>query len=216
MQHCKTCKREKPVNDFYANGRGGLKSSCKECLKQYRRERTQVYAIALTISHPSGSKRCSVCGEQKPVSDFYLSKGTADGFCYLCKPCEVQRCVASQERHPETRRRAEYKYNRTATYKAKQARRRERKRNAPINDFTTKQWQEMKAQYEYRCAYCGKRPERLTQDHVIPLLKGGSHTASNIVPACQPCNSRKHVRPTVIVPTPTPIQPERLLAEGVS
>lgn len=28
-------------------------------------------------------------------------------------------------------------------------------------------------------------------DHVIPLSKGGHHTASNVVPACGPCNSVK-------------------------
>lgn len=44
-----------------------------------------------------------------------------------------------------------------------------------------------------RCHYCHEfKP--LTMDHVIPVSKGGPHTASNIVPACQPCNSRKGAR----------------------
>ena len=33
--------------------------------------------------------------------------------------------------------------------------------------------------------------ERLTQDHVIPLSKGGQHIKENIVPACPSCNSKK-------------------------
>lgn len=31
-------------------------------------------------------------------------------------------------------------------------------------------------------------------EHVIPLVKGGEHTASNLAIACQPCNSEKHAR----------------------
>lgn len=64
-------------------------------------------------------------------------------------------------------------------------------RGAEVNDLTGAQWTEIKAAYGHRCAYCGCKPKRLTQDHVIPLAKGGHHTASNVVPACQPCNSRK-------------------------
>lgn len=33
----------------------------------------------------------------------------------------------------------------------------------------------------------------LTLDHVRPISKGGPHTYANIVAACGPCNSSKHV-----------------------
>lgn len=67
--------------------------------------------------------------------------------------------------------------------------RRARKRNAP-GTFTAREWQALKATYRHRCAYCHRR-RRLTIDHVVPLSRGGWHTASNIVPACQSCNSSK-------------------------
>lgn len=69
-----------------------------------------------------------------------------------------------------------------------------RKRNAPIVDLTAAQWQAIKAAYGHKCVYCGTRALALTQDHVVPLSRGGAHTMSNIVPACQPCNSRKNAR----------------------
>lgn len=69
-------------------------------------------------------------------------------------------------------------------------RRRARELGAPINDFTAAQWKAMKEAYGHRCFYCGKEA-RLTQDHKVPLSRGGAHTESNIVPACKPCNSRK-------------------------
>lgn len=83
------------------------------------------------------------------------------------------------------------------------ARRRARERNAPLNDLTLAQWQEIQAIWDHRCAYCTRRMKgRLDMDHIIPLSKGGSHTASNIVPACRSCNAKKHAGPPL-----TPVQP---------
>lgn len=82
------------------------------------------------------------------------------------------------------------------------AQRRAAKAQSQHNDLTIEQWREIKAAYGYRCVYCGKKSQRLTQDHIIPLSQGGSHTASNIVPACKPCNSRKQAGSP-----PVPVQP---------
>lgn len=71
--------------------------------------------------------------------------------------------------------------------------RRAYKAKSPVNDLTARQWHDIKAVYRHCCAYCHKR-RRLTMDHVIPLSRGGPHTASNIVPACRTCNSRKNNR----------------------
>ncbi len=68
-------------------------------------------------------------------------------------------------------------------------------RGASDGTFTAKQWKEMKAAYDNRCVYCLNVFERLTQDHVIPVSKGGAHAASNIVPACKSCNCKKNVAP---------------------
>lgn len=81
-------------------------------------------------------------------------------------------------------------------------RRRARKNGAAINDLTAEQWQEIKAAYGYRCVYCGRKVQRLTQDHIIPLSKGGNHTVQNVVPACSSCNKRKHTGPP-----PVQVQP---------
>ncbi len=64
-------------------------------------------------------------------------------------------------------------------------------KNGGLSDFTFEQWEEKLQEYSNCCAYCRAQIENLTQDHVIPLSRGGSHTKSNIVPACAPCNSRK-------------------------
>jgi 5-methylcytosine-specific restriction endonuclease McrA len=86
--------------------------------------------------------------------------------------------------------------------RAMQQRRRALRNGAPRSDLTAAQWTAIKAHYSYRCVYCGTKPKRLTQDHVTPLSKGGSHTVSNIVPACRSCNSRKGTGGPIV-----PIQP---------
>lgn len=47
-----------------------------------------------------------------------------------------------------------------------------------------------------RCHLCNRKvPEKLlTLDHLIPLSKGGTHTAENLRVACWPCNARKGAR----------------------
>ena len=43
------------------------------------------------------------------------------------------------------------------------------------------------------CHYCRQRfPAReLTMDHVVPLIRGGRSTKSNLVPCCKECNQKK-------------------------
>lgn len=41
-----------------------------------------------------------------------------------------------------------------------------------------------------KCRYCGST-DRLTVDHVIPRVMGGSDCATNLVVACRSCNSSK-------------------------
>ena len=58
--------------------------------------------------------------------------------------------------------------------------------------LTFAEWKEIKAAYDYCCAYCGEKPEVLSMDHVIPVSRGGGTTKDNIVPACLPCNRQKN------------------------
>jgi 5-methylcytosine-specific restriction endonuclease McrA len=44
-----------------------------------------------------------------------------------------------------------------------------------------------------RCHWCGGSfpPGELTMDHIVPLVRGGTSSRGNVVPACKECNNRK-------------------------
>lgn len=100
------------------------------------------------------------------------------------------RSYAHRNRDRLKERRRDYRDRNRDVIRASNQRHRARRKNAPINDFTAREWREIKAAYRQRCAYCGRRRD-LTVDHVIPLSRGGDHTARNVAPACGSCNSRK-------------------------
>lgn len=56
---------------------------------------------------------------------------------------------------------------------------------------TPSQIQSVLKKAEGRCVYCGRYGAKLTIDHVEPLARGGRHIVSNLVAACQACNSSK-------------------------
>lgn len=50
----------------------------------------------------------------------------------------------------------------------------------------------------FRCIYCGRSSIEhgiiLEPDHIIPVSKGGSTIASNLVTSCHDCNASKHCK----------------------
>lgn len=55
-------------------------------------------------------------------------------------------------------------------------------------------WEDIKACYDYKCAYCGNKSRRLTKDHIMAVSRGGEDSMTNIVPACSTCNFSKSSR----------------------
>jgi len=49
-------------------------------------------------------------------------------------------------------------------------------------------------EFDFCCIYCGRSEieiGQLTEDHIVPLIRGGSNSIENIAPACSLCNASK-------------------------
>lgn len=89
----------------------------------------------------------------------------------------------------EDKRRGTRTWNLEERRQARQ-RRRGREASVKINDLSIGEWEILKDEFGYLCAYCGQA-KKLEQDHIIAVSKGGNYTYTNIVPACKSCNSSK-------------------------
>lgn len=69
--------------------------------------------------------------------------------------------------------------------------RRNAKKKKNGGSYTAAEWRAMCIQYDNRCLACGRSDVKLTVDHVIPLVHGGTNSIDNIQPLCGPCNLRK-------------------------
>jgi hypothetical protein len=64
----------------------------------------------------------------------------------------------------------------------------------PIVGLTSKKWTRLQAKWHGNCAYCGTPTANPHREHDRPLMRGGVHDLSNIVPACGYCNQQKGTR----------------------
>ena len=150
-------------------------------------------ATPIFVRDGVAGKACVKCLEWKPLEKFGYQKTCVGGRRNICTTCEGRLAYAGnrekriatvrwyQRMHPEETREIKRAANR---------RRHGRKiRGAGV---TARQWREIRAAFEGKCAYCGASAD--TMDHVIPLSHGGQHEPGNVVPACKRCNFRKHTK----------------------
>jgi 5-methylcytosine-specific restriction endonuclease McrA len=120
-------------------------------------------------------KNCRLCGRVRPASEFINSKNKPSSACAACR-----RKKAKQHAQDYYRRLPPDKRH-TLTHK--------RRAESYGVEHEAYSRTEILARWGHRCAYCGATAKHL--DHVQPLAKGGADKASNIVPACAPCNLSK-------------------------
>ncbi|HEX6293360.1 MAG TPA: HNH endonuclease [Herpetosiphonaceae bacterium] len=217
QKSCITCKELKPLSDFPTrrDSPDGYRNQCHVCRKLAR------YNTTPGFLGPGDTKTCALCKKVKPVDQFWTSKVQRSGFTTRCKECG-QAAARDWKRRNKDKIRAYEQANReyllklrrdwvernrsrylalrrkaakTPYWKAynrnKQALRRTLSRQG---DVTPEKLQAL-LDSQHRCYYCHKpftSRRKKTIDHVIPIVKGGEHVLSNLVVACQSCNSIKH------------------------
>lgn len=165
-----------------------------------------------------GAKWCPDCRSSLPMSSFHIGASGALAYCKACA-LERNRAVASRRRDKSLAYRRAYvaehrdrirEQERVRYHKNPEKfiglvkRRHAKKRGALLSVLTDSEWQETLEYFDHRCGYCLRRCDRLEQDHVVPLSRGGQHVQSNVVPACRTCNARKSARSVFLMAAETP------------
>jgi len=205
---CKECVSEYSKQHYVLNKakKAEYERLCKQRKWEMRGGKPQPTRI-----EGATQKVCTKCKVLKDLADFNISKRNIDNRRSDCKQCEYaqkrawviknrerlnikrrNRANSIEQKQKIAERVKKWKKLHPDKKKAYQVQRRSKIKNL-ITDLTTSQWDEIKSFYNYCCAYCGKET-KLTIDHVIPIAKGGHHTANNVVPACLSCNSSKGVK----------------------
>lgn len=106
-KQCIHCKRVLSADHFVFNKRkkDGLSSVCRECEKEKReqykqkweQERKKKDQQGFTL-FPTFEKKCSQCGQVKPLGLFGPSKNSKDGYASYCKQCGRKRQNEYNER----------------------------------------------------------------------------------------------------------------------
>ena len=168
-------------------------------------------------------KKCVACGKVLPKTEefFYLAFYKTKGKAYFqsrCRTCQAQYRKEYHDAHREfdneqsrtrarkyyydhrekiSKRDKEYRRQNADRYRElnrmRQQVRRARKKQLEAS-LSSAEWEEALNEFDGVCAYCGT-PGQMTQEHVVPLSKGGTFSKDNIIPACAACNRSKRASP---------------------
>jgi len=216
-KRCTKCGQVKPFSEFCKNRRrkGGLSSHCKACRRAYYTPRPAVLPLG-----PNDVKRCTKCGETKPVSEFIADSRYRLGYMSHCRECgrkmrrswyarNKEHARQYRQKHAARDKRLHKRWRQDNIEKCRgytrrwfrtlkgraYARHKQHQRHAlQKRSDVTAEWLLKLESRQSTCAYCGRPFSsvlRPTIDHVMPLSKGGTHTKKNIVLCCQSCNSEK-------------------------
>lgn len=154
-------------------------------------------------------KVCAACGVTFPLDMFCKHSSLRDGLSSYCRPCDRARRRNWQKANPEKSSHARRKW-RSNNREKHNACSRAWQRNNP--DARRRNWQNYRARmiadggsvsieewhkildfFGGKCAKCGST-DHIQMDHVVPLSRGGSHSADNLQPLCRHCNISKHTK----------------------
>lgn len=210
---CTRCNTALSLGSFYKkwSGKYGVGSECKKCTMRRNNSYRETSAGKEKLRIRSQSelyreyRRLYRQTEEYKVRHkaYHREYTKSDRYKKYCK--EYRESVEGRERigkyrKSEGHKKAIKKYLLSDKGIASGARARHKRRmsvNGSMSELTYGEWNDIKKKYKYCCVYCGEK-KRLTKDCIIPVSKGGSYTKNNVVPACQPCNSKKGNRPVLL------------------
>ena len=213
---CNVCHRSRPLDFFGSEPRApdGLRYVCGECAnaqlrswrarrRQHAREYYRAYRKRMTAKQLEMDKATRRrYAKRHPIKTrLHLQKWHAQ----------------NRERVRLVKQRYEARLKRLAPWKLKEwrlaknlrklardgisysreaTRRRRVRIMAAGGDHSEEDFQALLAFCGYACVHCGVSEPfvSMTEDHVVPIVRGGEDYLENIQPLCPKCNSRKHAK----------------------
>ena len=174
MKICIKCGETKELSRYHKD-----RNTCKDCLARSQREWRRK-----NKDNPKYRERAKreIESWKKKNPDYY-KEYSRKWYTENKERAQIKN-AAWRKRNPEAKR---------AIDTNRRARKSGRK-----GSFTAEEWNDLVKSTGNKCLCCGSsgKIKKLTQDHVIPLCKGGSNTIENIQPLCQKCNSSKWTKST--------------------
>ena len=195
---CARCGEVKLVSEFSkGKNKSGYKSYCKECVhKEYLANKDHILKQHKEYYENNKSNYLGMCRKYREEHKEHTKEVMRN--YYLRNGDKIRK--RSKERFanftPEQmKKRKEYLHNYYTTeegraYKRMKFHFRKAQELNVENTLSSEEWEDTVTFFNGECAYCGRKT-KLTQDHVIPVSKGGGYTKYNIVPCCGRCNSSK-------------------------
>jgi 5-methylcytosine-specific restriction endonuclease McrA len=192
---CTKCHTEKSVSQFYV-ARGKYVSACKECKtlqgKQYyidNKETVKVKRAAYQKAHRAEQyvhtqawrkrnvEKMREAGRRQYANNIEHHTAVKNAW----RKANVEKIKAVHER---------YRVQHLPKMAEKAHKYRARKRSNGVYQVSEK---ELIKLYSSPCIACGTT-ERVTVDHIIPIVRGGRHSIGNLQPLCLSCNSSKNAK----------------------
>lgn len=193
---CCHCGKARPIKSFQQFN-GHPSGWCRECRTQKERERRAARGVPVKkLSRiDGGNKLCMACEEMVSLAYFSPSRRGLGGVGAYCRSCVSTRYSKTPASARATER---YRTLNRARWLGLHRLHQFKRRMAMVATSDGTVTDEFLAALYARtvCAYCDEDVEAddRTADHVIPLSRGGAHSASNLVVACFMCNSTKSDR----------------------
>lgn len=190
---CKKCGIEKPINEFgkESSKKDGIRPWCKSCAIQA--------ANNWRINNPEKARETDRKAYEKINKEKkreYGKKWYHENIEKIKEKLREYKLKRGDEISRKANERTKKWIAENPEKRAEQQRNRRARKHNNGGTITANEWENLKRKYNYTCLCCGKRePDvKITLDHVIPLILGGSHSIDNAQPLCFSCNSSKQAK----------------------
>jgi hypothetical protein len=170
--------------------------SATEAQREVRRAQERIWArasyarrreaFAARVTPTTGTKRCPVCAQEKPVTDYYRQARAGDGLAYSCKQCEAIRKHAYYLTHREADAQRRRAWHLAHPERVREYRRRHELRRR--YGITPEEYDRLLSEQRGLCALCGRAGNPDVALH--PLDVDHDHTTGHVRGLlCTTCNT---------------------------